>query len=215
MHIEKPNLAFKGRLTPIKKVTKIVCHHPAHPTWNIIDIHNYHKNSNGWAGIGYNYFITKDGHIQEGRGKNVGAHCKGRNSDTLGVCFQGHFDQQTMTDAQVKTGGWLIAKLVTEHGLQINDIVGHKDLAATSCPGKNFRMSDLKEVVLGYISPSVKKEAVKVEDNKPRSWAKESWEKAQKKKGKDGVPILDGTNPQGAVTREQLAVVLDRLGKLD
>lgn len=46
-------------------------------------------------------------------------------------------------------------------------------------------------------------------DNKKEkvsNWAKESWDKAVSKK------ILDGTNPQNPVTREQLAVILDRLG---
>lgn len=43
----------------------------------------------------------------------------------------------------------------------------------------------------------------------PSSWAKESFDKATAK------GILDGTNPQGTVTREMLAVVLDRLGLLD
>lgn len=69
-----------------------------------------------------------------------------------------------------------------------------------------------------YLGKSLEnnKEEVKVNNsNEPSTWAKESWKKAQKKKGKDGAPILDGTNPQGALTREQFAVVLDRLGKLD
>ncbi len=41
------------------------------------------------------------------------------------------------------------------------------------------------------------------------SWAKESWKKATEKK------IIDGTNPKGNLTREQLAVILDRVGLLD
>jgi len=40
-------------------------------------------------------------------------------------------------------------------------------------------------------------------------WARESWRKAMAK------GILDGTNPQGAVTREMLAVMLNRCGLLD
>lgn len=40
------------------------------------------------------------------------------------------------------------------------------------------------------------------------SWAKASWDKA-KKKG-----VLDGTSPLANATREQLAVILDRLGLL-
>jgi hypothetical protein len=46
-------------------------------------------------------------------------------------------------------------------------------------------------------------------EEKPSVWAKESWEKAVKAK------ILDGTKPQEPLTREQLAVVLDRLKMLD
>lgn len=49
-----------------------------------------------------------------------------------------------------------------------------------------------------------------VEDvDKPDSWAEKSWEKA-KIKG-----ILDGTRPLDAVTRQELASVLDRIGALD
>ncbi|MFZ5643102.1 MAG: glycoside hydrolase family 73 protein [Bacillota bacterium] len=40
-------------------------------------------------------------------------------------------------------------------------------------------------------------------------WAKASWKKAVDKK------ILDGTSPKGPVTREMLAVVVDKLGLLD
>ena len=41
--------------------------------------------------------------------------------------------------------------------------------------------------------------------NIPSDWAKASWEKAIKK------GILDGSNPHNTLTREQLAVILDRL----
>ena len=52
------------------------------------------------------------------------------------------------------------------------------------------------------------KGADKVADkNTPSSWAKEAWEWA-KKEG-----FLDGTRPKDPVTREELAVVLQRLVK--
>lgn len=47
-----------------------------------------------------------------------------------------------------------------------------------------------------------------VEENGASDWAKESWEKAEKK------GIFDGTDPKGTLTREQAAVILDRLGLL-
>ncbi|MEK4132044.1 N-acetylmuramoyl-L-alanine amidase [Solibacillus sp. FSL W8-0474] len=47
-------------------------------------------------------------------------------------------------------------------------------------------------------------------------WAATSWEKAQKKKGKDGkTSIMNGQNPNDPITRKQMAAVLDRLGLLD
>lgn len=45
--------------------------------------------------------------------------------------------------------------------------------------------------------------------NKPSDWAEKSWMKAVKK------GVFDGTEPKGTVTREMLAVVLDRLGLLN
>src|SRR5690625_492196 len=153
--IKKTGFSFRGSLTPINKrrVDKIVQHHMAHKSWNINDVHNYHKNSNGWAGIGYNYWIAFDGTIYEGRGMNVGAHVGGHNSHTIGIGYQGDFSSQKMTDAQLKSGielnKWLIGKFAN---IGKNDIIGHSDLASTACPGRNFRMSELEKGVKGESS---------------------------------------------------------------
>jgi len=163
MKIEKPNLVFSGKLIPLKKVDKIICHHPAHMSWDINDIHKYHRDSNGWSGIGYNYFVTFDGRIQEGRGRNQGAHTLGSwNGKSLGVCFQGDFSKQLMTDEQVDSGAELIASLIRNEGLTINDVVGHGDLWNTACPGKNFRMTDLKNAILNELNPNMEGERDKM-----------------------------------------------------
>src|SRR5699024_7920563 len=150
--INKPNLAFRGSLTPINKsrIDKIVQHHMAHKSWHIKDVHNFHKNSNGWAGIGYNYWIDFDGNIYEGRGMHVGAHVGGHNSHTIGVGYQGDFTSQKMTDAQLRAGIELNKCLIGQlPNVSKNDIIGHRDLASTTCPGPNFRMSELKSGVGG------------------------------------------------------------------
>jgi len=46
------------------------------------------------------------------------------------------------------------------------------------------------------------------EQNTPSSWAKEAWEWAIKE------GITDGTNPKGAVTREQVVTMLYRFFQL-
>lgn len=150
--IIKSNLAFSGSLTPINKsrVDKLVQHHMAHKSWGLNDVHNFHKNTNGWAGIGYNYWIDFKGNVYEGRGMNVGAHVGGHNSHTIGVGYQGDFTSQTMPDAQLKAGialnKWLIDQLPN---VGKNDIIGHNDLASTACPGDNFRIKELVEGVGG------------------------------------------------------------------
>lgn len=56
---------------------------------------------------------------------------------------------------------------------------------------------------------------VVVDKDQPDSWAEKSWEKAKNKIGTDGNPIVDGTRPKDGVTRQELSVILDRLGLLD
>lgn len=60
---------------------------------------------------------------------------------------------------------------------------------------------DVIEIIKAYEAEKAK-EAV-------GTWAAASWEKA-KKKG-----VMDGTMPKSPLTREQFAVILDRLGELD
>ena len=45
--------------------------------------------------------------------------------------------------------------------------------------------------------------------DKPDEWAEEAWEAAKK------AGILDGTRPHDPLTRQDLAVVLDKLGLFD
>jgi len=206
MKIEKLDLAFSGKLIPLKKVEKIICHHPAHPTWDINDIHKYHRDGKKWSGIGYNYFVTFDGRVQEARGRNQGAHTLGGwNEKSLGVSFQGDFSKQNMTDAQVASGAELIASLIRNEGLGINDVVGHKVLWNTACPGRNFRMSDLKAAILAELNPSVTKEVKQItKDKSVSTWAVDAqkWVKEQN--------ISDGDRPKDIVTREQLWTMLYR-----
>lgn len=153
MKIEDVGLSFNDKLKPLKDVTKIIVHHPAHKTWDIHDIHKAHKNK-GWSGIGYNYFVTKDGRVQKGRGNNVGAHVSGHNSHTIGVSFQGNFQEETPTNEQLRAGAELIAQLIRDNGINIHDVIGHCDVAATVCPGKNFDLDLLRDFILEFTNPN-------------------------------------------------------------
>ncbi len=146
MEIKKPKLKWNGTLTPLTKVEKLIQHHMAHPSWDIYDVHKYHRDSNGWIGIGYNYWISFKGEIYEGRGFHQGAHAGSNwNGRSLGIGYQGNFQEQKMPNEQLEAGAWLNAKFIKEHGLSVNDIIGHRDASNTLCPGNNFRMTELKK----------------------------------------------------------------------
>ena len=164
MNIIKANLKFNGTLTPLKSVKFLVQHHMMHKTWNVKDVHNFHKNGRGWFGIAYNYWISFDGTIYDCRGLNQGGHVKGHNSNTIGIGYQGDFRNQDMTDAQLKAGIELNAYLAKKFNLTSDQVVGHRDIGASDCPSKNFRMKELKEGVAkslghGTSSVNIKKEA--------------------------------------------------------
>ena len=76
----------------MKKVRKLIVHCSDTPDESNLDasyIHDMHL-SFGWNGIGYHKVILRNGKIEEGRPEYwVGAHVKGLNNISLGVCLIG------------------------------------------------------------------------------------------------------------------------------
>lgn len=147
LDIKKADLKWNGSLKSLdlSKIKYIMVHHTAHPTWNIYDVHNFHQHTNGWIGIGYNFFINPDGTVFEGRGLNVGAGATGYNYNSIHVCFAGNFENTNPTQKQLENGKKLIEYLLT---LVPSDaqIIGHKDIGRTACPGKNFPLDSYKNI---------------------------------------------------------------------
>ncbi|WP_410745090.1 peptidoglycan recognition protein family protein, partial [Clostridium neonatale] len=111
---------------------------------------------NGWAGIGYHYFIRKDGSVYKGRPDGaIGSHCQGSNTGSLGICFEGNYMKETIPTAQYNAGIDLIKYLRGKYGNLT--IYGHKELLATECPGSKFPLADFKnlkeneEKATGYV----------------------------------------------------------------
>ena len=60
----------------------------------LIDIHKMHLGF-GWDGIGYHKIIKRSGKIENGRPEYwMGAHVKGKNDISLGVCLIGKINLQ-------------------------------------------------------------------------------------------------------------------------
>lgn len=141
MQINEVSYKWNGGLTKRSKTEMIVLHHAAAKSCTVTQVHQWHLN-NSWVGIGYHYFISKTGEIFRGRPENtVGSHAKGYNSKSIGVCFEGDFTVETMTKTQLEAGKELVAYLKDKY--KITKVKGHKDLMATSCPGKNFPFDEI------------------------------------------------------------------------
>lgn len=79
----------------MRSIHYIVIHCSATPSWMNVDakdIDDWHK-KRGWSGIGYHFVIKREGNVQSGRPlAKVGAHVKGYNRNSLGVCLIGGVD---------------------------------------------------------------------------------------------------------------------------
>lgn len=102
------------------------------------DIDRWHR-AQGWDGCGYHYVVTLDGTMEQGRSENVaGAHCKGHNAHSIGVCYiggcasDGKTPKDTRTPAQRAALLRLLKQLRAEHPAAA--IHGHRDYAAKACP---------------------------------------------------------------------------------
>lgn len=141
--IIKNNWVWAGTLSPRPSTEYIVLHHAGASKCSATDIDQWHKN-NGWIGIGYHFFITKKGECYEGRPLDkLGAHCTGFNSRSIGICFEGDFETETLTDVQKRTSIELLKYL---NKIYPNAILKrHKDLFNTACPGKKFPFEEIKK----------------------------------------------------------------------
>lgn len=144
MNIIELNYNWKGNLSSRQKTDLIVLHHRG-GNGDAYSIHNLHL-QNGWSGIGYHFYIRKDGSIYQGRPiEKVGAHCTGHNNHTIGVCFEGDFENEGMTNAQINSGRDLIEFIRYKYSAVL-PLARHSDLYATKCPGKHFDLDAITAI---------------------------------------------------------------------
>ena len=98
-----------------------------------IDIHKMHLGF-GWDGIGYHKIIQRSGKVENGRPEYwIGAHVKGKNKISLGVCLIG---KNKFTKKQFKSLERVLRKWKMEYPNA--KILGHKDTGDTNKTCPNF-----------------------------------------------------------------------------
>lgn len=101
------------------------------------EIDRWHK-ARGFRGIGYHYVIGLDGKVAHGRNESIsGAHCKGFNAHSIGVCYVGGLDSggkpsDTRTPAQRLALKTLVRQL--QERFPGATVHGHCEFANKACP---------------------------------------------------------------------------------
>lgn len=106
--------------------------------YTVADIDRWHRDR-GMKGIGYHFVVYLDGTVHSGRPlEQVGAHCKGHNNLSVGVCYIGGLaaDGKTPKDTRtIEQRQGLIRLLHQLHILFPKAIIrGHRDFAPKACP---------------------------------------------------------------------------------
>ena len=107
-------------------------------TYSVTQLIRDHARRFGFTG--YHYYITRDGETYQTRHENlVGAHARGYNKHSLGVCYEGGLDERgnpddTRTEAQKHSLYELLKELTAEYPQA--RIMGHCELprVAKKCP---------------------------------------------------------------------------------
>lgn len=102
------------------------------------DIRRWHK-ARGWDDVGYHYVITRDGLVENGRHlKVVGAHCRGKNRRSVGICLIGGINERGKPDANFTMTQYLAlrALLVELEGTLPTKlkVAGHREFSSKACP---------------------------------------------------------------------------------
>jgi hypothetical protein len=133
----------------------------------ILAVCRFHRNTNGWNDIGYNFVVDRFGRIWEGRDGGideavVGSHAQGYNSQTTGIANLGEFTASPQSDAAIAAMARLIAWKLPNHGVRTSGtvrmtsaggssarypygytrrflhVIGHRDTGQTACPGEQL-----------------------------------------------------------------------------
>ena len=137
----------------MRKIKKLIIHCSDSSFGDAAVIDSWHR-ERGWDGIGYHYVVLngfrkpghynsiEDGLVEPGRPiEKVGAHCRGHNKESIGICLIG----SRLFSAKQLYGA--LPKLIRRIGLDTVgeiEVVGHYELdGGKSCP--NIDMDILKE----------------------------------------------------------------------
>jgi N-acetylmuramoyl-L-alanine amidase len=124
----------------MRKIDKIIIHCSATPEGRDVKmetIRSWHL-QRGWSDIGYHYVIELDGTVVPARPiERVGAHCKGENTGSIGICYVGGLDvEMNPKDTRTKEQRAALHSLLFDltDNFAGATIHGHNEFSSKACP---------------------------------------------------------------------------------
>jgi N-acetyl-anhydromuramyl-L-alanine amidase AmpD len=129
----------------------IILHHTGREELNAAQVERNHLNL-GWSAVGYHFLIENSGRVVAGRSLHLpGAHCRaaGMNFRGIGLALIGNFDRRKPAVTQVTSLADLLIDLQQSYDIPPDRILGHNQVpgARTRCPGRNFPLQELFELL--------------------------------------------------------------------
>ena len=150
----------------------------------VLAVCRYHRNSNGWKDIGYNFLVDRFGTIYEGRAGGIdqpviGAQAQGYNAQSTGIANLGTFTgagqspealnavaalirwklpiegAPTAGTTTMTSAGGSSNRFAAGREVTVQRVIGHRDTGATACPG-NALYAQLPELraLVGNVGPA-------------------------------------------------------------
>lgn len=97
-----------------------------------------HVKERGWSSWGYHYYVRRSGKIEGLRPvEQIGAHCRGHNRYSIGVCWEGGIDDQgcpsdNRTPEQILSLRRFLDLLLRTYPAAT--LHGHNEFARKACP---------------------------------------------------------------------------------
>lgn len=154
-----PTATVRRLSDPLKKKARtwktIVLHHSAVDRGNAAQYDGDHRRRGMKNGLAYHFVIgngrgSPDGAIEVGsrwRRQLQGGHVSKDhvNRIAIGICLVGNFEKTSPTRSQLGALNTLIAYLQRDFLPTPANLLGHKDVDATLCPGRHFPLGQLKK----------------------------------------------------------------------
>jgi len=123
-----------------RKISKIIIHCSATSSKidvGVKEIRRWHTDK-GWNDIGYHLVIRRNGKIEEGRSIDImGAHTRGYNRDSIGICMIGGVDEYNDPDENFTGKQWVSLRQllkVLRADYKKATIHGHNEFSNKACP---------------------------------------------------------------------------------